>query len=107
MKTTISFLTFFLFVVAFSNAQNKYKRMYPLKIEHFHHAATFTAGNAIIYIDRDSLIDNLLYMAKYSDNYEFIKKRIKSAAEIITASSKKGDTTNISSLIMEQEIIDK
>jgi hypothetical protein len=106
MKIVITFLMFFSFAVLFANAQNKYKRMYPLKSEHFRHAASFTAGNAIIYIDRDSLIDNLQYMAKYSDNYDFIKKRIKSAAEIITASSKKGDTTNISSLIMEQEIID-
>ncbi len=106
MKPTVAFLTFFLFIVTFANAQNKYKRVFGLKNNHFQYAASFTAGNAIIYIDRDSLIGNLQDIVNYSGNEDFINSKIKSALVTIASLSQKSDTTNISSVIKDQEIID-
>lgn len=105
MKTTCTFIVFFLFVTAFANAQSNYKRTYPLKNKNFQHTASYSSGNAIIYIDRDSLIENLQSLVINSSYPEFYKRRIKSTTETIIALSQKNDTTNISSIIEDQEII--
>lgn len=105
MKTAGPFILFFLLVISFANAQDKYKRTYPLKYQHFQHTASYTSGNAIIYIDRDSLIANLQSQAKSSNYVESYKARIKYTSEAIIVLSKKSDTTSISSIIEDQEII--
>lgn len=105
MKTACTFIVFFLFVTTFVNAQNQYKRTYPLKINHFQHTASYSSGNAVIYIDRDSLIENLQSLVKHSTYLESYKGRIKNTTETIIVLSQKSDTTNISSLIEDQEII--
>lgn len=105
MKTTCTFIFILLLVTTFSNAQNKYKRTYPLKNKHFQHTASYSSGNAIIYIDRDSLIENLQSLAKSSNYVESYKTRIKNTTETIIILSQKSDTTNISSIVEDQEII--
>lgn len=105
MKTAGPFIVFFLLIFSFVNAQDKYKRTYPLKYHRFQHTASYTSGNAIIYIDRDSLIANLQSQAKSSNYVESFKARIKNTSETIIVLSQKGDTTNISSIIEDQEII--
>jgi hypothetical protein len=105
MKTAGTFFVFFLLVISFVNAQDKYKRTYPLKNQRFQHTASYTSGNAVIYIDRDSLIANLQSQAKSSNYVESFKARIKNTSEKIIVLSQKNDTTNISSIIEDQEII--
>lgn len=105
MKVAYTFIFFFLLVTTFANAQNNYKRSYPLKTRHFQHTASYSSGNAIIYIDRDSLIENLWSLVKSSNYVESYKARIKNTTETIIVLSQKSDTTNISSIIEDQEII--
>ena len=105
MKTACTLIVFLLLFTAFANAQNKYKRTFPLKTKHFQHTAFFSSGNAIIYIDRDSLIENLQSLLKHSSYSDYYKKRIKSATEKIIVLSQKSDTTNIYSISEDQEII--
>jgi|GEM_PF-3847131 len=105
MKTAFTFIVFFLLITTLANAHNKYKRTYPLKNKKFLHTAYYSSGNAIIYIDRDSLIENLQSLIKNSSCSEFYKRQIKNTTETIIVLSQKSDTTNISSLIDDQEII--
>jgi hypothetical protein len=106
MKPTFTFLIFFLFIFTFAGAQSKYNRIYGLKKNYFQHTALFSSGNAVIYIDLDSLVGGLQLAADDSENEEFIKIKIKHTLDDIVILSKKSDTTNISSLIKDQEIID-
>ncbi len=105
MKSFVVFIAFLLLVTSFATAQNKYKRAYPLKNKHFQHTASYSSGNAIIYIDRDSLIENLRFLAKSSNYVESYKVRIKNTNDRIIVLSQKSDTTNISSIVEDQEII--
>ena len=105
MKTFITYLVFILCVSSFANAQNKYKRVYTLENNHFLHSASYTTGNAIIYVDRDSLIENLQTIAKYSGYSEASSKRIKSTADTIKTLSQYSDITNISSLVLDPQVI--
>ncbi|MCE9540875.1 MAG: hypothetical protein K8R85_16905 [Bacteroidetes bacterium] len=105
MKSACAFIVFFILVTSFANAQNKYKRAYPLKNKHFQHTASYSSGNAIIYIDRDSLIENLRSQAQSSNYVESHKTRIKNTTERIIGLSQKSDTTNVSSIVEDQEIV--
>ena len=105
MKPAYTLIVLLLLLTAFANAQSKYKRTYPLKNTHFHHTASYFTGNAIIYVDRDSLVENLQSLLEYSNYSEYYKKRIKSTTEKIIVSSQKSDTTNIYSIIEDQEIV--
>ncbi|MES2286862.1 MAG: hypothetical protein V4547_14325 [Bacteroidota bacterium] len=105
MKSAYTFIIIFLLVTSFANAQNKYKRAYPLKNKQFQHTASYSSGNAVIYIDRDSLIENLQSLGKSSNYVESYKRRIKNIAETIIVLSQKSDTTNVSSIVEDQEII--
>lgn len=105
MKSACAFIIIFLLVTSFANAQNKYKRAYPLKNKNFQHTASYSSGNAVIYIDRDSLIENLRSLANSSNYVESHKTRIKNTTERIIRLSQKSDTTNISSIVEDQEIV--
>lgn len=105
MKSACAFIVFFILVTSFANAQNKYKRAYPVKNKPFQHTASYSSGNAVIYIDRDSLIENLRSMANSSNYVESHKTRIKNTTERIIKLSQKSDTTNISSIVEDQEIV--
>ena len=92
-------------LIQFSVAQNKYKRTYPLKTMEFKHAASFSTGNAIIYIDRDSLILNLINEVEYSDYYASSIGKIKQTIDTIYVLSQKSDITNISAIVSDPEIV--
>ena len=105
MKTALTFFVFILFVSTFANAQNKYERTYIQKNNHFLHTASYSSGNALIYIDRDSLIENLQTIVNSSNNPESSPELLKSTTDTIISLSHRSDTTNISSIIADQKII--
>ncbi len=105
IKSAITFWILILFLTTFVSAQNKYKRTYILKFNHFRHTASYASGNAIIYIDRDSLIENFQSIAKLPSNGESFSGKIKNTADTLLLLAKKNDTTNISSLLVDPKII--
>ncbi len=102
-STYILFVIFLLFAVN-ANAQKKYKRTYMMKENHFKHVASLSSGDAIIYIDRDSLIDNFIRLTKYQTYDDPVKEKIKSTGEKIKLLSQKSDTTTISSANVDKEV---
>ncbi len=90
--------------VTFAKAQNKYKRSYPLKNIDFKHVAAYASGNAIMFIDRDSLVNYLLYIAEYSGYYASSRDKIQQTVDSIFVLAKKSDITSISSFVTDPEV---
>jgi hypothetical protein len=103
MKKLIIFLIFFLAIVLNGYSQGKYKRMYAIKENHFNHVAYYVTGNAIIIVDRDSLIERYNSVLKNSSYYESSKEKIKSITN--TLLSAKSDTVNVTALVTEPDVI--
>lgn len=102
-KTIFVFLVF-LHLANPINAQSKYKRTYTLKENYFEHVAAYASGNAVIFVDRDSLLENLQYIIEYSDYYDPTKEKLKYLIDTITILSKKSDITYVSSIAPDNEI---
>ncbi len=90
--------------VTFANAQSKYKRTYSLKNIDFKHVAAFASGNAIMFIDRDSLVNYLLYVAENSGYYASSRDKIQQTVDTIFTLAKKSDITSISSVVSDPEV---
>ena len=101
-KTALTFV--FAAIVTIASAQSKYKRTYTLKNIDFKHVAAFPSGNAIIFIDRDSLINYLLYIAENPGYYESSVEKIQRTVDTILVLSKKSDITNIESVAGDPEV---
>ncbi len=102
LKTAIITMIFAAMTIT-ANAQGKYKRTYPLKNIDFKHAAAFASGNAIMFIDRDSLLNYLMFTVEYSDYYASSKEKINHIIDTIMILAKKSDITNISPLVTDAE----
>lgn len=93
-----------LFAPSHTSAQGKYKRTYPLKDNYFTHVASYSSGNAIMYIDRDSLLENLYEIANYSEYYETTKQKVRVIIDTINILAQQSDITSISSLTNDPEV---
>jgi hypothetical protein len=99
-----AFLICLLIVSTTLKAQDKYKRTFMMKDNHFQHVAAFYSGNAIIFIDRDSLVQNLNDVVNYSDYYETTRNKIRSLIDTILILAEQSDITIISSLTNDPEV---
>ena len=104
IKPVFTLLVLFI-LTSFSWAQNKYKRTYTLKDNHFKHVASFASGNAVMYIDRDSLLENLVNVVTESDYYASSIEKIKQTIDTILVQSENSDITNISSIVYDPEVV--
>lgn len=95
----------FVILNSFGFAQNKYKRTYPLKEIQFKHVASFATGNAVMFIDRDSLIENLINEVENSDYSSTSIGKIKQTVDTIYVLSQKSDITSISAIVSDPEIV--
>jgi hypothetical protein len=104
MKIRFIFLILLLFSISSVSAQKKYHHVYRLPAKDFKYTASYSANNALLFVDRDSLIGYLQNVVKYS-NYDIkFKGRIKVTTDSIIFLSGLHDTTNISSLMEDQGI---
>lgn len=104
IKKSHIFIIFFLFIGLLSFGQkNKYKRSYPLKPNEFHHSVYYKSGNAIIYVDRDSLISRYLDVILNSEYYDSSKEKIKVMVDFLQA--QQSNSTDITKLVVEPDVV--
>jgi hypothetical protein len=95
----------FICVAFIGSAQKTYKRSYPLQNNYFKHVAFFSSGNAIMYVDRDSLLGYLMYIVEFSDYYESSKQKIGYTIDTMLVLSKMSDITDVTYLTGDPETL--
>ena len=95
----------FICIAFVCSAQKKYKRAYSLQNNYFKHVAFFSSGNAIMYVDRDSLVGYLMYIVEYSDYYESSKQKIGQTIDEMLELCKISDITDVTYITNDPETL--
>lgn len=103
-KITAIAVVYVLSTISPVTAQGKYKRTYTLQDHHFERVAAYHSGNAIMYINRDSLVNHLWQLANNSDYYETTRGKITLMLDTIQILANQSDITSISALCSDPEL---